>query len=65
MKVTIDRFEGNFAVVELPDQTMINVPKLLFPNAVESDVIDITIDKNETNERIKRISKLMNELYKD
>jgi c-di-GMP-related signal transduction protein len=65
MKVTIDRFEGNFAVVELPDQTMLDVPKLLFPNAVESDVIDITIDKNETNERIKRISELMNELYKD
>jgi hypothetical protein len=65
MKVTIDRFEGDFAVVELPDQTMINVPKCLFPSAVESDVIDINVDKSETIERKKRISELMADLFKD
>ena len=65
MKVTIDRFEGAFAVVELPDKTFINVPKQLFSEAEESDVIDITIDKNETNERKKRISGLMDDLFRD
>ena len=65
MKVTIDRFEGDFAVIELPDKTFINVPKKLFIGAVESDVIDITIDENETDERKKRINGLMNDLFKD
>lgn len=65
MKVTIDRFEGEFAVVELPDKTFINVPKQLFSEAEESDVIDITVDKSETDVRKKRINGLMDDLFKD
>jgi len=65
MKVTIDRFEGEFAVIELPDKTFINIPRKLFPGALESDVIDVTIDKGETEERKKRISGLMEGLFKD
>jgi len=65
MKVTIDRFEGDFAVVELPDKTFINVPKQLFAGALESDVIDIAIDINETNKRKKIIGGLMEDLFKD
>ena len=65
MKVIIDRFEGDFAVVELPDKTFINVPKQLFLDAKESDVIDITIDKSETNNRKEKIKGLMDELFKD
>ena len=65
MKVTIDRFEGTFAVVELPDKTFINVPRQLFSGVAESDVIDITVDKSETDERKKRISTLMDDLFKD
>lgn len=65
MKVIIDRFEGDFAIVELPDKTFITVPKKLFQDAKESDVIEIIIDKNETVERKKRISNLMNDLFKD
>lgn len=65
MKVTIDRFEGDMAVIELPDQTFINVPKKLFPGAKESDVIDMSIDKDETEERKKRIIGLMDDLFKD
>lgn len=65
MKVTIDRFEGEYAIVELPDKTFINVPKILFADAKESDVIDISVDKGETELRREKIEGLMAELFKD
>ncbi|MBQ3416736.1 MAG: DUF3006 domain-containing protein [Ruminococcus sp.] len=43
MRVIIDRFEEEFAVVELPDQTMLHVPKALFENAHEGDAAEITV----------------------
>ena len=65
MKVIIDRFEGDYAVVELPDQSFIDVPKSLFPGAKENDVIDISIDKKSTDERKQRIQDLMDSLFND
>lgn len=65
MKIIIDRFEGDSAVVELPGKVIINVPKILFPNAKEGDVISIEIDKEETKNRKKRVNNLMNDLFKD
>jgi hypothetical protein len=35
MQCIIDRFEGEFAVVELPDRTMVNMPRILVPGAKE------------------------------
>jgi hypothetical protein len=32
MKVTIDRFEGDYAVCEKPDRTMINIKKDKLPS---------------------------------
>ena len=43
MRIIIDRFEEEFAVAELPDQTMLNVPKALFENAREGDAVEITV----------------------
>jgi len=64
MKVIIDRFEGNFAVVELPDKTTVNMPKKIIPEeAKEGDVLCIEIDKAETSNRKERIEKLMNQLW--
>jgi hypothetical protein len=65
MQVIIDRFEGNFAVVELANQEMIDVPKVLFPNAKQGDVIDISINHNETDKRKKKINDLFNKLKKN
>ena len=65
MKIIIDRFEGDSATVELPGKVIINVPKILFPNAKEGDVISIEIDKEETKNRKKHINNLMNDLFKD
>ena len=65
MQVIIDRFEGKFAVVELPNKEMIDVPKILFPDAKSGDVIDITINKKETEKRKKNINELFNRLKKN
>jgi hypothetical protein len=64
-RVVIDRFEGDFAVVELPDRNMIDVPKALFPDeAVEGEIIEIRIDREETKSQETQIKSLMDELWK-
>ncbi len=65
MKVIIDRFEGEYAVVELSIGKFVNMPKELVPNAHEGDVINISIDFEETKKRKKNITKLMNDLFED
>jgi len=40
MRIVIDRFEGDIAVVELGDKT-INAPRELFPKAKEGDTVEI------------------------
>ena len=70
MKVTIDRFEGEYAVCEKPDRTMINIKKDRLPaNVKEGDILtiegeNIQIDAGETAKRKKNIEKLMNDLWK-
>lgn len=65
MKVIIDRFEGDYAVVEIEIGNCVNIPKILIPNAKEGDVIKIEIDKKETLERKKHIQELMNNVFED
>lgn len=65
MKVVIDKFEGDFAVVELPDSTMADMHRALVPNAKEGDVISIEIDEKETNILKVKIDKLMGEVWND
>ena len=70
MKVTIDRFEGEFAVCEQEDRTMINIRKEnIPPEAKEGDILiieedSISIDTTGTAERKKRINRLMDDLWK-
>lgn len=64
MNFTIDRFEGNFAVVETETGVLLNIPKELLPeDAVEGDVFSIEKNIKETENRKKRIDGLMNELF--
>ncbi len=63
MKIVIDRFEADFAVCELPDRTMVNVPKVLFPNCFEGDVIDISPDSEETAKRKNLLKSKLNKLF--
>lgn len=65
MKYIIDRFEGDFAVVELPDKTIVNIPKKAIPpDAKEGSVVDVTIDVTEKSERTQKIHKQMDALFK-
>lgn len=64
MDVIIDRFEGDFAVVELETREMVDLPRKLVPtDAVEGDVLEIKVNKKETESRRKRIEKLCEDLW--
>lgn len=66
MKIIIDRFEGDFAVLELQNKEMVNIPKVIIPpEAVEGDVISIEINREETVKRKNNIKNLMNDLWED
>jgi hypothetical protein len=64
IRVIIDRFEGDFAVVELIDKTTAAIPNTVLPGeSKEGDVIKIEIDREETKERKAAIDKLMEEVW--
>lgn len=66
MKYTIDRFEGEYAVVELENQKFVNIPRSAIPaEAKEGDVISVIIDKVGTEARKKHIKKLMDDVWAD
>lgn len=65
-KIIVDRFEGDFAVVELPNGRMIDCPKALLPdNVEEGSILKIIVDETATNEKLKRVTERMNKLFKD
>ena len=64
MKIIIDRFEGDHIVVELEDGNLVDMPRSLVPDgAIEGDVILITLNKEEANERKKRIEEMTKDLW--
>lgn len=68
MKGIIDRFEGNYAVVELYDGTMKDILKNQLPlGSDEGTVLNInkkiTINQEETHKRKKEIRKFSNDLW--
>lgn len=65
MKITIDRFEGDFAVAETESGELVNFPKKLLPcGCSEGDIIIIEKSEDETAKRKERIDKLTDELFK-
>lgn len=70
MKVTIDRFEGNFAVCEKNDRSMVNIEKnRIPPSAKEGDVLVIfndviEIDIDETLKKKNDLDNLTKELWR-
>lgn len=66
MKWIIDRIENDIAVCELENGEMLDVKISALPKGIkEGDVIKLSVDETETNERKERIDKLMNSLFKD
>ena len=69
MRVTIDRFEGDFAICETKERSMFNIGRSALPtSAKEGDVLIIdsdyiTIDIDATKDRKQEIEKLMTDLW--
>lgn len=68
MKVTIDRFEGKFAVCEKENREMIDIERDKIPEvAKEGDILIldgdvITVDREQTKQRKEEIQNLFNRL---
>lgn len=66
MNVTIDRFEGEYAVVEIDDGSFANLPLALVPKgADEGSVISITLDTAAAESRRKEVGRLMDKLFEE
>lgn len=65
MKVIIDRFEGDYAIVELDVGKFVHLPKVLVPDAKEGDVVEIRVNSDETKKRKEHITQLMDNLFLD
>ena len=65
MQVIIDRLEGNMAVVELPDGSHADLPRVLVPQAHEGDVVNIDVDSSATARQKQAVEELMNDLFAD
>ena len=63
MRFTIDRFEGDFAVVITDKGERFDLPKALLENGKEGDVFQITRNDNETEKQKEKIEKLMDDLW--
>ena len=65
MSFIIDRFEGEFAVVEATGKTY-NIPKDLLPSdAKEGSVIEISVNEAETDKRFKEAKSLLKSLFNE
>ncbi len=65
MKYVIDKFENGLAVLILDDGSICNIPRSLVPDACEGDVIDISVDHNETKTRKLRIEQKLRSLFEE
>jgi hypothetical protein len=65
MEVIIDRFEGDYAVVEMADRTMVNLPRVLLPEAREGDVVAITVSAAKSAHRRRQVENLMKDVWSD
>jgi len=64
MRFTIDRFEGELAIVELENREIIEIPKVILPmEAKEGDIIIISVDEKETQDRKKTIQEKFESLF--
>lgn len=63
MKVTIDRFEGDFAVAEISENSFANIPRILLPDAKEGDIVSIIIEHKTTEEKQKENKERLHRLF--
>ena len=63
MELVIDRFEGDYAILELSLGRFVEIPRELVPDAKEGDIVKIIVDKDSTKRRKKEISDLVDNLF--
>ena len=64
MKWIIDRFEGDFAIIECNNKTY-NIKKEILPkNVKECDILEININETETGKRKQNSENLMDNIWK-
>lgn len=64
MMLIIDRFEGDYAIIELEDHSTEQMPLTLIPTgAKEGDCLSICIDQEQTSKRKKTINKLIDDIF--
>ena len=63
----IDRFEGDWAVIEM-GKTIFSIPRSLLPEEARVGdvlIIEIHVDEKATEERRTRVNRLMDKLFED
>lgn len=65
MYVTIDRFEGEMAVLILEDKTVLSAPRALFPGCAEGDVVQIQKNESATANKRQQAQTLVDNLFRD
>ena len=66
MRYIVDRFENEYAIVELDNGEFIDIPKKALPlDASEGSIIEVTILSDETNIRRTEMKKKMSSLFRN
>lgn len=61
--IIIDRFEGEFAVLEINGERNLEIEKSLLPEtAKEGDVLELTINTEKTAERRREVLEMLKNL---
>ena len=66
MRLTVDRFEGDYAICELESGEFVDLPRKALPEGVtEGSKLSIEVVDAEKTEDQDRIRNKMNQLFKD
>ena len=63
MKFVIDRFEGQWAIIEGEDKEMYSISATALKGFKEGDTLVISKDAGESEKRAERIKNLADELF--
>ena len=66
MRLTVDRFEGDYAICELESGEFVDIPRKALPEGImEGSKLSIKVEDAEKKEDQDRIRDKMNQLFKD
>ncbi|MGB4589404.1 MAG: DUF3006 domain-containing protein [Clostridiaceae bacterium] len=66
MRLTVDRFEGEYAVCEMENGEFVDIPRKALPEGIaEGSRLLIEVDDTEAADDRDRIKNKMNKLFKD